>query len=85
MSSEIEFDEDKFAYGSRPQAGKSPASFSSNVGSQIRYPGAGREPGMVKFLMKHHLAKSPQSAQMFLVGLVIVNFIIAFIIIKFLL
>ncbi len=40
---------------------------------------------MVRWLMKHHIAKTAATAQGILIGLVIVNIIVTFIVIKYLL
>lgn len=86
MSSGVEFDEDKFNYAPKPQqsASAGPGAFQAPRSStQIRYPDAGKQPSMVRFLMRHGLAKSAQTAQIYLVAIVIINIIITFIVIKF--
>ncbi len=90
MSSGVEFDEDSFNYG-RPQQPK-PGSYSSSGSSYGAGPiasglpfSARNEPAMVRWLMKHHIAKTAATAQGILIGLVIVNIIVTFIVIKYLL
>jgi len=82
MSSGIEFEEDGFAKN-YPQA-RSSQSVSSYSVNQSNYSG-GEVKGMAGWLMRHGLAKSPQGAQLYLVGLVIVNLIITFVAISYLL
>jgi hypothetical protein len=84
MSSGVEFDEDSF---SRPhpqvvQGGYSPAGGAVNSGLPFS---ARNEPAMIRWLMRHHLAKSPAMAQGILIGLIIVNIIITYIVITYLL
>jgi len=73
MASGVEFDEDNMTYarpGVRPGmagGGYVPA----------------RERGMAGWLIRHGLAKSNSSAQIVMIGVVIVNAIIMFVLIKF--
>ncbi|MDE2038192.1 MAG: hypothetical protein KGI69_03170 [Patescibacteria group bacterium] len=78
MASGVEFDEDKAAYGGvgRPGGIQMPS------GGYSAGP-AGAEPGMVRWLKAHGLAKSSRAAQGILIGVVIVNIIIMFVVIKF--
>lgn len=80
MSSGVEFDEDKISYGIRP----SPNSVtSSNVGGYSENPT--NERGMAGWLIKKGLANTPGAAQGILTTVVIVNIIITFIVISYLL
>jgi hypothetical protein len=76
MSSGVEFDEDQLKYAPRPNT---PAgSYSMN-----QYGSPNTDPKMVQWLMKKGIVKSPAMAQAVLIGLVVVNIIITFIVIKF--
>jgi hypothetical protein len=82
MSSGIEFEEDGFAKSyTQSQSSQRTSSYGINQSgysdSEVK--------GMVGWLMRYHLAKSPQSAQLYLIGLVIVNLIITFVAISYLL
>ncbi len=79
MTTGVEFEEDKLSYGDKPRVGVSPAGPGGGM------PGSGNEPKMVKWLMRHGLAKSANSAQMILIGVFIVNIILIFIIIRYIL
>jgi hypothetical protein len=86
MSSGVEFDEDKFSYGVKPQssAGKTSGGFSTpNAYAPASYANDASQPRMVRFMIKHGLAKTPKVAQAYLVALVIIDFIAAFILIKY--
>jgi hypothetical protein len=83
MSSGVTFDEDNMNYAPRP----TPAG-SSYSASQTKYgaPGVSQEfgqPAMVRFLMRHGIG-SPKIAQGILVAVVVINLIITFIVIKYL-
>ncbi len=81
MSSGVEFDEDSLKYARRPVA---TGGFQS--GQQYSFPGqpvGGNEPKMVQWLMRKGIVKSPNAAQAILIGLVIVNIIITFVVIKY--
>lgn len=68
MSSGIQFDEDKFNYSSKPQPNNSQPFSGQYSSAEIS--------GMAGWLVRKGWAKSPQSAQVIMIGLVIVNFII---------
>jgi len=81
MSSGVEFDEDSFGQN-RPQQSGLPA------GSMVprQFTNATAQPeftGIVGWLIRHRLAKSPQGAQKILIGIVAINIIITFIMIKY--
>lgn len=89
MSSGVEFDEDSFGYGTRQRSSGGSAGTPGTA-----FPGAGRdagggsgsnEPKMVQWLMARGWAKSPAVAQGMLVAFIIINLIITFIVIKYLL
>jgi len=66
-----------------------PGSYSPTVGgvsagSDLPF-SARNEPAMVRWLMRHHLAKTPATAQGILIGLIIVNIIVTYVVIKYLL
>ena len=74
MSSGVEFEEDSFSrsYG---QVGSPAQGFSSGMNSYQSY----AEPeakGMTGWLIKKGIVKSPQGAQMMLVGVIIFNLIV---------
>jgi hypothetical protein len=82
MSTGVEFEEDAFSRSPssiRPSSGAPSYQFtqSGNVG--------GEEPGMIGWLIKHGITKSPQASQIVLVGIIVMNAIIAIVIFKFLL
>lgn len=81
MSSGVEFDEDKISYGVKPRYTNmaSPASggYSPMTG--------GDQPGMVGWLIRKNIAKTPGAAQGILIVLVITNIIITFFVINYLL
>lgn len=87
MAAGVEFDEDKFSYApARPVArpggyGIPNATFSRNVGMNA----GSTEPGIAGWLIRHGFANSPRAAQGIMIGVVILNVIITFIVIKFLL
>lgn len=85
MSDKVQFEEDNFSFSSTKKTGVN--SNSGNVSSGYGHPQyATNEPkGMVGWLIKNGLAKSGNAAQFILVGFVIFNVILTFIIIKFLL
>lgn len=89
MVSGIEFDEDTSSYVRKPTGQHNAGAPGSFPGAQnfaeSRYPGSSTESAMVRFLIKHHLASSPQTAQIYLIAIVIINIIVTFVVIKFLL
>lgn len=84
MASGVEFDEDKFSYGRPRPTGSMPATGGSAY-PQTSYGSGERIPGLTGWLVRHHLAKSENSAQYVMVGIIIINIIITFLVIKFIL
>lgn len=78
MSSGVEFDEDALKYAPRPNMHTSSGSYSVN-----QYGTPSTEPRMVQWLMKKGIVKSPATAQVVLIALVVVNIVVTFIIIKY--
>ena len=82
MTGSIEFDEDKINYG---------VPRSVQVGGIGQFRGynnsnlanLANQPMFVRWLMKHGLAKSPATAQVILVVVVVINIIITFIVLKY--
>lgn len=74
MANGVEFDEDKFRYG-RP-----PGFVEKTPGGE--YVQTGNEPAMTRWLMKHGMAKSPFTAQLILVIVVLLNIAITYFIIR---
>lgn len=75
MASGVEFDEDNMTFarpGVRPGMG----------GGRFN-PGQREERGIPGWLIRHGLAKSYASAQIMMIGIVIVDFIIMFVLIKY--
>jgi len=71
MSTEVQFDEDSMSNASRIQAMRG---------------GAGSEQSaMIRWIMNHGLAKTPVAAQGVLIGVIVVNVILAILVIKYLL
>jgi hypothetical protein len=87
MSSGVEFDEDRLSYGvkPRPDAPNAPAGnlSSADAYAASRYANAGSQPKMIGWLLRHGLAKSPQTAQIYLIAIVVINVIITYVIIKY--
>lgn len=83
MSSGVEFDEDSF--GKSFSGGSSPYSQPSIGGyaGSNNYGAGDNIGGLSGWLIRHHLAKSPQSAQMVMVGVIIINIIITAVVIIF--
>lgn len=80
MVTGVEFDEDKFSYAPRPsKPGMAPAPASYN---NLQY-ASSRPSGMAGWLMSHGWAKSEKSAQGIMVGIMAVNFIIMYVVIKY--
>lgn len=73
MASGVEFDEDNVTYA-RPAA---------RPGMPMQQGGYSSGRGMAGWLMRHGFAKSNTSAQIVMIGVVVVNAIIIFILIKF--
>ena len=76
-SSGVEFDEDKLKYA--PRSSASGGSYTP----LNRYGSPNTEPKMVQWLMKKGIVKSPATAQIVLITLVIINIIITFVVIKY--
>lgn len=74
MSSGIEFEEDNLSRN-YARVGNSPVYASNNNYSDSE------ERGIVGWLIKHNLAKSKQTAQYYLIGIVVINLLITFIVI----
>jgi hypothetical protein len=81
MSEGIEFDEDKLKYAPRPNAHASLGSYSAG---QYGVPNT-NEPRMIQWLMKKGIITSPAAGQVVLIAFVIINIIITFVVIKFIL
>lgn len=83
MAQGVEFEEDSFSY-KRPSgtanAGNA-SGYSMNTGYGMQNSQGPK--GMVGWLIRHHLAKSEKSAQVVMIGLVVINIIITVIVIKF--
>jgi len=81
----VEFDEDKFGYSGARMPGQNTNPTATREQSYYaQHPGpTGNEPKMVQFLLRHGLAKSPNSAQVILIVIVIVNVIITYVVIKY--
>ncbi len=75
MPSGVEFEEDKMRYGRPP-------GFVGQNSPTNQYVPTGNEPPMVRWLMRHGLSKSPISAQIILVVVVLINIAITYFIIK---
>ena len=84
MASGVEFDEDKFSYSAKPQV---PGSIPGAAYGGYNIPGYGNQNanihGMAGFLIRHGLAKTYHGAQMVLIGVVIFNVIVTFIVIHY--
>ena len=80
----VEFDGDEVnKYGGRTPPPSSPNAVPPAAGGRTFYPGEAR--GMAGWLMRHRWAKSESSAQGILLAIVILNIVVTFIIVKFLL
>ena len=96
MASGVEFEEDSFGQN-RPAAGPSsaeqvPNSFGNMAGglsyvpTNSRYGAANQaRGGMAGWLIRHRLAKTPEAAQKVMIGIVVFNLIVTFVVIKFVL
>ncbi len=82
MPSDIQFEEDGFAKG-YPQTRSGQSNYSYGINQSV-YSGS-EVKGMAGWLIRHHLAKSPQGAQLYLIALVVVNIIITIIALNILL
>jgi hypothetical protein len=82
MSSNVQFEEDGF---SKSYSQAQPIHSASSYGMNQSGYSTGEVKGMAGWLMRHHLAKSPQGAQFYLIGLVIINLIITFVALTYLL
>lgn len=83
MVTGVEFDEDNFSYKPAQQKapGMAPAPASYN---NMQY-ASSRPSGIAGWLISHGWAKSEKSAQGMLIGVVVINIIITYIVIKYLL
>ena len=84
MGSGVEFDEDSFSY-SKPNPNNSAPSGYTPTSQMSQYSSQNNVRGMAGWLMRHGLAKSANGAQYILVAVIIVNIIITFMVIAFLL
>ena len=83
MSSGVEFEEDVNVYAHRAPGSPAPRQGVPQFTSNGRYvPPSAKEPPMVQWLMKHGV-KSPIAAQAMLIGIVVVNILITFVVIKY--
>lgn len=78
MSSGVEFDEDQLKYA--PRANTTPG---GSFGAPGQFVTPNNEPRMVQWLMKKGIVKSPTAAQVILIGLVVINLIITFVVINY--
>jgi hypothetical protein len=86
MSSGVEFDEDNFSYSAKPRVQGIPAGANSYV-SVPRSNGGGDTSnihGIAGFLIRHGIAKSYNSAQVIMIAIVIVNIVVTFIVVHYL-
>ena len=75
MSTGVEFEEDSFGHG--PSAARPGASTPTYQYAPPGFQDSGNEErGMTGWFIRHHLAKTPQGAQMYLLGIVVINIII---------
>ena len=77
MSSGVEFDEDKFNFAPPRAPGM------AGVPTYGRPTQMSNVPGMSAWLIKKGIVKTPAAAQMFLIGLVLVNAIITYVALKY--
>lgn len=79
----VEFDEDKISYGI-PRSGTrpigAPASFPVGF-NQNNIPADA--PAMVRWMMRHGIVKSIKAGEVILIGVMIVNFIITIVVLKY--
>jgi hypothetical protein len=81
MSSGVEFDEDSLKYAPRrPAAG---GGFQPSPYGIPGQQGGGNQPGMVAWLMRKGIVKSPAVGQVILIGLVVVNIVVTIIVIMY--
>ncbi|MEK7610123.1 MAG: hypothetical protein AAB470_03355 [Patescibacteria group bacterium] len=78
MSSNVEFEGDDMKYTM-----KSPSSGSAGSGFSGQSSSNDNQPKMVRWLMNNGLAKSPATAQGILIGVIIVNVIITYVLIDY--
>jgi hypothetical protein len=81
-SNGVQFDEDSFSYN---RSTTSPGVNRAPVGNYNQPIPGGSERGMAGWLMRHGIAKSNNLAQGILIAIVIVNVIITYVVIKWLL
>lgn len=75
MTTGVEFEEDKSSYGGRPRV--APSSGMSGP--------TGEERGMIGWLIRHGMAKSSSAAQIVLIGILILNIVLIFLVVRYLL
>ena len=78
MSNGVEFDEDKFSFNkpvSRPGV-QQPTNYGGSMSG-------GSVPPLAQWMISKHIVKSAAAAQGVLIGLVVVNIIITFVVIRF--
>lgn len=75
MAQNVEFEEDSFSYA-KPQASGSAGGLGQSLDG---------EPSMVRFLVRNGLVKTVRAGHRILVAIVIINIIITFIVISYLL
>ncbi len=86
MSTGVEFDEDKISYGAPRQQTYSAAPSSGAFGGS--QPGAminRNDPKMVQWLMKKGFARTPGAAQGILIVVILINLIITYFVISYML
>lgn len=75
--SSVEFEEDQFRPMNKGSASERQSVQSFGASGQD----LSHQPAMIRFLMKHHLASSPRTAQAVLLGVVLIDFIAAYIVV----
>lgn len=80
MSSGVEFEEDKFEYSPQNQTQQTAPVFQGGVA-----PDAATHTGMIGWLIKKGIVKSENTGKYVLLAVIVINIIITFIVIKFVL
>lgn len=84
MSTGVEFEEDSFNISpTHAQSSGGGPTFQSPSAMYSQGYSGGEERGMAGWLMRHGLAKSPQTAQIIMLGIVVINIIITFVALKY--
>lgn len=84
MSNGVQFEEDNFSFTSPNKTPGAKGENNVSVGyGHPQYNNASVPRGMAGWLMRHGLATSSSTAQVILVGIVIVNIIITYFVIRF--